>query len=182
MDNDDARTIWTIGHSTREVRAFIDLLRENRIALLVDVRRFPGSRRHPQFGSEALAASLHEADIGYRHVVALGGRRRPLPDSRNGVWRNPAFRGYADHMASTEFRAALAALMALATRQRCALMCAELLWWQCHRSMIADDLLLHGWEVVHILGPGKHAPHALREPARLVDDVPVYGDGQVPLL
>jgi uncharacterized protein (DUF488 family) len=182
MDTEDARTIWTVGHSTREVQVFIDLLHENRIAMLADVRRFPGSRRHPQFGSGPLAASLHEAGIGYHHFVALGGRRRPLPDSRNGVWRNPAFRGYADHMASSEFRVALATLTTLASEQRCAIMCAELLWWQCHRSMIADDLALHDWEVVHILGPGKLAPHALREPARLIDDVPIYGDGQVPLL
>lgn len=178
----EAARIWTIGHSTRSLHDFIGLLQEQRIEVIADVRRYPGSRRHPQFGSVALAESLAAGAIDYRHFVALGGRRRALPDSRNGVWRNPAFRGYADYMASSEFRAALAMLMTLARRQRCAILCAELLWWRCHRSMIADDLLLHGWDVVHILDPGKTAPHALREPARLLDDVPFYGDGQGSLL
>lgn len=181
MSGHKSRTIWTIGHSTREMAEFIGLLRENRIGVLADVRRFPGSRRNPQFHTNALAAALREAGIDYRHFVALGGRRRPLPDSPNGVWRNLAFRGYADYMASTEFRSALAALAALAGTRRCAIMCAELLWWRCHRSMIADDLQLHGWQVVHIMGPGKTAAHALREAAHLVDDAPVYG-GQPRLL
>lgn len=182
MNAHQSPTIWTIGHSTRDATSFVDLLHENRIEILADVRRFPGSRRHPQFRTGALAATLRAAGIDYRHFVALGGRRRPREDSRNGVWRNIAFRGYADHMASPEFRAAFAALTALAAQRRCAVMCAELLWWQCHRSMIADDLQLHGWQVVHIMGPGKSAAHALREPARLVDDAPVYDGGQPHLL
>ena len=168
-------TIWTIGHSTWTIPEFIGLLKENRIALVADVRRFPGSRRNPQFHTDALAVSLQAAGIGYRHFVALGGRRQPLADSPNAVWRNPGFRGYADHMATAEFRSALAALAALADTRRCAIMCAELLWWRCHRSMIADDLQLHDWQVTHIMGPGKTAPHALREPAQLIDGAPVYG-------
>lgn len=175
-------TVWTIGHSTREVADFVALLREHAIRRLVDVRRFPGSRRHPQFGSDVLAATLREVGIDYLHAEALGGRRRPRPDSRNGVWRNLAFRGYADHMADADYRAALAEVAAAAPDTRQCLMCAERLWWQCHRSMIADDLVLHGRDVVHVLDPGKSAPHAFREPAHLEGDVPVYGAGQATLL
>ena len=174
--------MWTVGHSTRSLEEFIDLLHGFGIALLADVRRFPGSRRHPHFGSEALAASLRGAGIDYLHLPALGGRRRPRPDSPNGVWRNLAFRGYADHMASAEYREAFDAVQARARERPTALMCAERLWWQCHRSMLADDLVLHGWDVRHILEPGKSAPHAFREPARLVEDTPVYGPAQPSLL
>ena len=176
------RTLWTIGHSTHPVDAFIGLLVANGLARLVDVRRFPGSRRNPQYHTEALAASLAASGIDYRHEPELGGRRRALPDSRNTVWRNPAFRGYADHMASDGFRRAFDALQTLAARDNTAIMCAELLWWRCHRSMIADDLVLHGWTVRHILGPDQVVAHAFREPAHLVDGVPVYDGGQPPLL
>lgn len=175
-------TIWTIGHSTHTAEDFVALLRGHGIECLADVRRFPGSRRHPQFHGDALAATLRDAGIGYRHFPALGGRRRPQPDSPNRVWRNAAFQGYADHMASADFRAAFADLTALAAAQRCAIMCAELLWWRCHRSMLADDLALHGWQVLHILGAGKCAAHAFREPAHLVGDAPVYDGGQPGLL
>ncbi|HEY0231400.1 MAG TPA: DUF488 domain-containing protein [Dokdonella sp.] len=175
-------TIWTIGHSTRTIGDFVALLRENSIGHVFDVRRFPGSRRHPQFGRDALARSLAEAAIGYDSVEALGGRRTPRVDSPNSIWRTEGFRGYADYMASAAFRAAIHAVMRAALLRRSALMCAELLWWQCHRSLIADDLALHGWDVVHILGPGKTAPHAFREPARLVDDAPLYDGGQASLL
>jgi len=175
-------TLWTIGHSTRTIDDFVALLREHSIAHLFDVRRFPGSRRHPQFGSDVLARSLADAGIDYSHVEALGGRRQPRADSPNSVWRTEGFRGYADYMASAAFRNAIHAVMHSAARERSVLMCAELLWWQCHRSLIADDLMLHGWDVVHILGPGKTAPHAFREPAHLVDDAPRYDGGQPSLL
>lgn len=179
---DASPRIWTIGHSTRSISDFIDLLREHAIEGLFDVRRFPGSRRHPQFGSDAVAASLAAAHIDYRHVEALGGRRKPRADSPNAVWRTEGFRGYADYMASPPFRVALDDLTRSAADARSALMCAELLWWQCHRSLIADNLVLHGWDVVHIVGPGKTTAHTFREPARLVDDVPVYDGGQASLL
>lgn len=177
-----AARIWTIGHSTHPIGEFIALLAENRIGLLADVRRFPGSRHNPQYHNEALAAALGTAGIAYHHFPALGGRRRARPDSRNAVWRNAAFRGYADHMASAEFREAFARLEQLAAATRTALMCAELLWWRCHRSMLADDFSLRGWDVRHILGPGKVVDHAFREPAHLVDGVPVYDGGQPQLL
>ena len=172
-----APTIWTIGHSTLSLDAFVARLASERIELVADVRRFPGSRRHPQFGTEALAVGLADAGIDYRHFVALGGRRKPRADSPNGVWRNDAFRGYADHLADPDYRAAFDEVCALASAQRCALMCAELLWWRCHRSLIADDLELHGWRVLHILATGVVA-HAFREPARLIDGVPRYGGAQ----
>jgi uncharacterized protein (DUF488 family) len=175
-------TVWTIGHSTRTIGDFVGLLREHSIAHLFDVRRFPGSRRHPQFGSDALANSLAEAGIDYSHVEALGGRRKPRADSPNYVWRTEGFRGYADYMASAAFRDAIHTVMSVALQERSVLMCAELLWWQCHRSLIADDVVLHGWEVVHVLGPGRTAPHAFREPARLFDDAPRYDGGQPSLL
>ena len=174
--------VWTIGHSTQPIAEFIGLLRENEIEHVLDVRRFPGSRRHPQFGSDSLALSLADAGIGYSHLEALGGRRKPRADSPNAIWRTEGFRGYADYMASAEFREAIHAAMRIAATHRSALMCAERLWWQCHRSLIADDLVLHGWEVIHILGPGKTAPHAFREPAHLVDDAPRYDGGQASLL
>lgn len=173
-------TLWTIGHSTDTIDAFVQRLHAHAIELVADVRRFPGSRRHPQFGP-TLPAALAEAGIGYRHFEALGGRRRPLPDSRNGVWRSEAFRGYADHMASAAYRDAFAALATLASERRCAVLCAERLWWQCHRSMLADDFTLHGWQVEHILGADTTAPHAFREPAWLDGDVPVYGEAQARL-
>ena len=182
MQADEPRTIWTIGHSTREAADFIAVLHANGIETLIDVRRFPGSRRNPQFHADALAISLPAAGIEYRPCVALGGRRKPHPDTRNIAWRNLAFRGYADHMASAEYRHAFAALTHLASERRCAIMCAELLWWQCHRSMIADDLVLRGWNVVHLLGPGKTSTHAFRVVPHLVGDTPVYDGGQAAFL
>jgi uncharacterized protein (DUF488 family) len=177
MTAETAATIWTIGHSTQPLADFIAKLETRRIELVADVRRFPGSRRHPQFGREALRAGLADAGIDYRHCAALGGRRRPRPDSPNTAWRNEAFRGYADHLADADYRAAFDALCVLARERHCALTCAESLWWRCHRSLIADDLALRGWTVAHILGNGIE-PHAFRVPARLVDGVPRYGDGQ----
>lgn len=159
--------IYTIGHSTRTIEEFLELLREHEIRTLADVRRFPGSRRYPQFGSEALARALAQAGIAYRHVEALGGRRRPRPDSPNDAWRNPQFRGYADHMDTPEFGSALAALLQAAADSRLAIMCAEAVPWQCHRQLISDALVARGVRVVHILEPGKTSDHELSEHARV---------------
>ena len=137
-------TVWTIGHSTRAIDDFVALLQEQRIAMLADVRRFPGSRRHPQFGQDALAASLGDAAIGYEHLPELGGRRQPRKDSPNTTWRNASFRGYADYMMTAGFEAGIGRVMALAERGRTAVMCAEAVWWQCHRSLIADYLKAAG--------------------------------------
>ena len=144
-------TIWTIGHSTRPLEEFLGLLDHYRIQAIADVRRFPGSRRWPQFARDALAASLPAHGIGYQWFPELGGRRRVQPDSPNTAWRNAAFRGYADHLASAEFAEGLAAMLVFAARQRTAIMCAEAVWWRCHRSIIADVLKQRGIEVVHIL-------------------------------
>jgi uncharacterized protein (DUF488 family) len=147
--------IWTIGHSVRPIEEFLDLLGENGIKLLVDVRLLPGSRRHPQFNSEALARSVRERNIEYLHLPELGGRRRARPDSPNIAWRNESFRGYADYMETRDFQVGLARLEGEAKAWPTAVMCAEQLWWRCHRSMIADALKVRGWVVLHIERKGK---------------------------
>jgi uncharacterized protein (DUF488 family) len=155
--------ILTIGHSTHELPAFLELLRGQGVAALADVRRFPGSRRMPWFGAEPLGAALDAAGIDYLHLPALGGRRRPLPDSPNGGWRLAQFQGYADHMASDEFAAGLRQLEDVARARRTAVMCAEAQWRRCHRRLLADALLARGWEVTHVDGRGAVEPHTLTE-------------------
>jgi len=160
--------IFTLGHSTRSAAELLGMLREAGIERLVDVRRFPGSRRHPQFGRDALAATLDAAGIGYLHAADLGGRRPPRPDSPNGAWRVAGFRGYADYMDAPEFRAALERLIAGAAERPTAILCAEAVPWRCHRRLIADALVTRGIEVVHLLAPGRSEPHALHPDARLL--------------
>jgi len=154
--------LWTIGHSTRSLDEFLALLRANDISRVVDVRRFPGSRKYPHFNSQELAASLDAAGIGYTHMQALGGRRSPRPDSPHTEWRNAAFRGYADYMDTPEFAAAASELADAAARERVAIMCSEAVWWRCHRSMIADWFAAHGWAVMHITSAAAPKPHPLR--------------------
>ena len=134
---------------------------------VADVRRHPGSRRHPQFASHALAASLPAHGVGYAHLPALGGRRKPLPGSRNDGWENDSFRAYADHLASDEFAGGLAELESLARERPTAVMCAEGLWWRCHRRLVADVLTVRGWTVCHIGPDGALSEHALPEFARV---------------
>jgi uncharacterized protein (DUF488 family) len=167
-------TIWTIGHSTRSIDDFLSILHAHRIETVVDVRRFPGSRRLPQFGSSDLAASLAKGGIGYRWIEALGGRRKPEPDSPNDAWEHPAFRAYADHMTSDEFAAGLSELEMIAGGSRTTVMCAEVLWWRCHRRLIADALTALGYEVRHIRDAGDAELHRLAPPASLVDGVLSY--------
>jgi uncharacterized protein (DUF488 family) len=163
----EPRTVYTIGHSTRTLEEFTSLLKEHGVELLVDVRRFPGSRRHPQFGGAALAAALGEAGIAYRHAEALGGRRSSDAGaaSPNTAWRNAAFRAYADYMATPEFHRALARLMELAEERTTAVMCAEAVPWRCHRRLITDALLVRGVPVADITGPGAAHPARLSEHA-----------------
>lgn len=177
---DSTLTIWTIGHSTRSIEDFVALLRWQRIELVVDVRRFPGSRRHPQFNSGSLASSLSESGIAYRHAPELGGRRTPRRDSRNTAWRNASFRGYADYMESPEFASALQLLLDEGATRRAAIMCAEAVWWQCHRSLIADALKARGVEVFHILDGPKLAEHPYTAAARVVDGRLDYGSTPSP--
>lgn len=161
--------IWTVGHSTRSLDEFIELLKAHKIQLLADVRRFPGSRRLPHFNRENLSESLLRAGIEYVHFPELGGRRRVHPDSPNTAWRNEAFRGYADFMMTAEFRAGIERLLNQARQKRTAIMCAESLWWKCHRSMIADYLKATGHEVIHILDTTKTQAHPYTSAARIVD-------------
>ena len=150
--------VHTIGHSTRPLDELVDILRDAGVRILVDVRRHPVSRRHPQFGRYRLAAGLAAAGIAYRHEPDLGGHREPRPGSRNGAWRNPAFRGYADHMATPGFEGALARLAALPDA---AVMCAEALPGRCHRQLLADALVCLGLTVRHLIARGQAEGHRL---------------------
>lgn len=163
-------TVFTIGHSNRSLEAFLDLLRAFAIELVADIRHYPGSRAHPHFGKAALAASLHEAGIGYRHFEALGGRRRSLPDSSNTGWQVEAFRGYADYALTPAFAQALDELLAVVRTKRTAILCAEAVPWRCHRRIVTDYLLARGVEVVHILGPGRGDEATLTPFAEVLDD------------
>ena len=162
-------TLWTIGHSTRELDEFIALLRENHIETLADVRHFPGSRKYPHFNVDPLRLALHDAGIDYEPFTELGGRRKVRPDSPNTAWRHPAFRGYADYMQTDGFRAGIERLKGLAIAKRTAIMCAEAVWWRCHRGLISDVFKLHGTRVLHITGPGSPHEHPYTSAARIVD-------------
>jgi uncharacterized protein (DUF488 family) len=167
-------TIWTIGHSTRAIEDFHDLLVGSRIEVIADVRSVPGSRKHPQYGMKALAATLGTYAIGYHWLPALGGRRRPRPDSLNTAWRNASFRGYADYMGSDDFAKGLIQLLEVSSNARTAMMCAEAVWWRCHRSLIADALCVRGIEVVHILDAKHSVVHPMTSAARVVGGILSY--------
>ncbi len=165
---DDPVDVWTIGHSIRSLDDFLYLLAENRIEAVADVRRYPGSRRWPHFAQTALAMSLEKRGLVYLWLPELGGRRTPRVDSPNRAWRNPAFRGYADYMETDAFAEGLDRLLNLAFGLRTAVMCAEVLWWRCHRGLIADVLRWFGFGVIHILGPGSTSFHPYTAAARIV--------------
>jgi len=169
MSRTNSPTIWTIGHSTRSIDEFIALLNQCAIRALADVRRFPGSRRYPQFNQDNLSKSLGAASIAYVHFPELGGRRKARPDSPNTAWRNEAFRGYADYMTTADFRGAIQRLLEVAKHNRTAILCAEAVWWQCHRALIADYLKADSYKIIHILGSGKTQEHPFTSAARLVD-------------
>jgi len=174
-------TLWTVGHSTRPIGKFTDVLRAHEIRLLVDVRTIPRSRHNPQFNADRLAESLKEAGLGFLHMPALGGLRKARKNSINNGWRNSSFRGYADYMQMEEFQRALEELMAYGTNTRTAIMCAEALPWRCHRSLIADALVAHGWDVRHILSPVKADEHRLTPFAVIDGDRLVYPQTANPL-
>jgi|SRR5690606_17487060 len=162
-------TIWTIGHSNRSWEEFLELLTLHGIELIADVRSHPGSRKYPYFSRDALMANLPKAGVDYVWLSELGGRRRARPDSPNTVWRNASFRGYADYMETAAFQHGLEQLLSLAQHARVAVMCAEAVWWRCHRSMIADALCAQGVNVQHILNEGDSKPHPMTGPARVVN-------------
>jgi uncharacterized protein (DUF488 family) len=169
--------VFSIGHSTHPLDAFVALLQAHAIACVVDVRRLPGSRRFPQYDGPALAAALAPLGIGYVHLSALGGRRgRSLPagTSPNGYWQNASFRRYADYALGGEFHAGLAQLQELSTHRRSTLMCAEVLWWRCHRRIITDYLLAGGRTVCHIDGHGRAEPARMTPAAVRAGDHLVY--------
>jgi uncharacterized protein (DUF488 family) len=162
--------IWTIGHSTRAIDEFISLLKENKIKVLADVRAFPGSKRYPQFNKDALTESLKAHGIRYEHFPELGGKRKSNPDSRNTAWRNASFRGYADYMETEQFQKGIERLLDVAAEAGpTAIMCAEAVWWHCHRSLISDYLKVRGIGVMHILATNKIEPHPFTSAARILD-------------
>jgi uncharacterized protein (DUF488 family) len=163
-----AKKIWTIGHSTRSLEEFLDLLKYFSIQVLVDIRTFPGSRRYPHFNKEFLMQSLDNVGIQYIHMIELGGRRKPDPASVNTAWRHASFRGYADYMQTPTFTEAITKLEHLATEKRLAYMCSEAVWWKCHRSLVSDYLKARGWIVNHIIDKEKITEHPYTSPARLV--------------
>jgi uncharacterized protein (DUF488 family) len=173
--------IWTVGHSTRQIGEFTDLLHAHEIRLLVDVRTIPLSRHNPQFNTDRLAKSLKEAGLVSLHMPSLGGLRKTLKDSINNGWRNASFRGYADYMQTEEFQRALEELMACGTNTKTAIMCAEAVPWRCHRSLIADALVTRGWEVRHILSQVKADEHRLTPFAVIDGDRLVYPQPADPL-
>lgn len=169
-------TVWTIGHSTRSLDEFLQLLDRYGLQAVADVRRFPGSKRLPHFGREALTATLAHCGIEYRWLPSLGGRRRPRPDSPNTGWRNASFKGYADHLESDEFAAGFSELLELATHYRTTLMCAEAVWWRCHRALISDVLRVRGLQVIHVLSATHTVEHPFTSVARVIDGRLTYGE------
>ncbi len=160
-------TIYTIGHSVRSFDDFVALLDAHQIDRLADIRTVPRSRRHPQFSKETLAAALEVHGIAYRHFPGLGGLRKPVKNSSNRYWRNESFRGYADYMQTEGFTKAVDDLLAFADDHRAAVMCAEAVWWRCHRALLADALVARGLDVRHILSRAPAQPHQLCEHARI---------------
>lgn len=169
MTGNNAGTLWTIGHSIRAWDEFAAMLLAARIEVLADVRRFAGSRRNPQFSGQVMGAALAESGIAYVPMPELGGRRPTRADSPNVAWRNASFRGYADYMQTPDYLAARERLEQLAQKKQVAVMCAEAMWWQCHRSLIADDFKASGWEVIHLLSTGREQEHPYTPAARIVE-------------
>ena len=170
------KTIFTIGHSTRTMEEFLDLLFSFDIKILADIRRLPGSRKYPQFDQDNLRKSLEENGIKYIYIEDLGGRRKISPDSKNTTWRNKSFQGYADYMETESFENGVKELEKLALEKNTAMMCSEAVWWRCHRSMVSDYLKAKGWEVLHIMALGKATEHPYTAPARIIGNQVFYSE------
>ncbi|MXV38480.1 DUF488 family protein [Flavobacteriaceae bacterium Ap0902] len=170
------QTIYTIGHSNLPIEKFTEMLEVFGIDTLIDVRSMPGSRKYPQFNQDILKKSLAKIGITYYHFKSLGGRRKVQKESINTLWRNKSFQAYADYMHADEFAKGLDELKELATHHTCAIMCAEAVWWRCHRSMISDVLKVQDWEVLHIMGANKVTEHPYTSPARIVNGKVSYSE------
>lgn len=162
-------SLWTIGHSTHSLETFIEMLLSFNIEVVADVRSLPGSRKFPQFDQENLIAKLPEAGIQYIYLKNLGGRRRMRKDSDNTGWRSVSFRGYADYMETDQFKAGIAELEQIASQKRTAIMCAEAVWWRCHRSLVSDYMKWKGWNICHIMGIGQEKEHPYTAPAHIIN-------------
>ena len=169
------KQIFTIGHSTRSIEEFTGILSSFKIECLADVRSYPGSKKFPQFNKEELSHSLQLVKINYIHIKELGGRRKVNPQSTNTAWKNKSFRGYADFMATDEFKKGIEILTSTAGVSKTAFMCSEAVWWRCHRSMISDYLKSAGWKVIHILDKNKSEEHPYTKPAKIINGKLVYG-------
>lgn len=173
----NTKTIYTIGHSTHSITEFLNMLRSFDIKILADIRLLPGSRKFSHFDKDNLKISLEDVGINYMHLLDLGGRRKAKKDSKNTRWNNENFRGYADYMETKEFENAIAILEQLALEQSTAYMCAEAVWWRCHRSLVSDYLKAKDWTVFHIMATGKVHEHTYTSPARVVGHKVFYYDG-----
>ncbi len=176
MEKVDTSIIYTIGHSTRSIEDFLQLLDFYSIQMLVDIRSFPSSRKFPQYNKENLASTLLSNNIYYSYLNNLGGRRKVHKDSLNTRWHNISFRAYADYMESEEFEMGIQTLQSIARKYTTVFMCAEAVWWRCHRSMVSDYLKAEGWKVLHILAMGKIEEHPFTAPARIVGGKVSYSD------
>lgn len=176
MKDLEKKTIYTIGHSTRDITEFLEMLKSNNIACLVDIRRFPSSKKFPAYNQQNLKDTLAENNIQYLHIEALGGRRKPLKNSPNFVWKHLSFRGYADYMETPEFADAVLQLELIAQNQITAIMCSEAVFWRCHRSMISDFLKSKSYEVLHIMSTTKVTEHPYTAPAHFKNGKLSYHD------
>lgn len=176
MKSSGKHTIYTIGHSTHSLHDFMAMLRSFDIRNLVDIRRFPSSKKYPHFHQENLETALKGCGIHYTHLEDLGGRRKVQKDSKNNRWKNDSFRGYADYMETEDFEKAMSKLEAIALKHPSAYMCSEAVWWRCHRSLVSDYLKAKGWTVLHIMGAGKTEEHPYTSPVRVVGSRVFYSD------
>jgi uncharacterized protein (DUF488 family) len=172
--NHQSCKLYTIGHSNHELADFLSILKQYKIETLVDIRTLPGSKRYPQFDQENLAPALKNEHIQYIYLKSLGGLRPTHKDSKNIAWHNASFRGYADYMETSEFETAIQELEKIASASVTGIMCAEVLWWRCHRSMVADYLKAKNWDVIHILSATKTEPHHYTQPAIIKGNIVKY--------
>ena len=179
MEKGKDKSIWTIGHSTHPIDEFISLLISFKISIVVDIRNFAGSKRFPHFNKEELQISLPQNSIKYIHLKELGGRRSPITGSINTRWRNTAFRGYADYMDTSDFKKAMIELESVASKENTVYMCAEAVWWSCHRSLVSDYLKIRNWKVMHIMNIGKATEHPYTTAARIVNDELRYDEAEL---